>query len=61
MTTIRILSLHNMVRDEIDKESLDMYHRVTYHVLTMMSHDYSGTLLNGYSSVDTVHLKTLPL
>ena len=61
MTTIRILSLHNMVRDEVDKEGLDMYLRVTYHMLTMMSHDYSETLLNGYPSVDTVHLKTLPL
>ena len=35
-----------------------MYFRVTYHMLTMMSHDYSGTLLNEYSSVDTVHLNT---
>ena len=50
-----------MVRDEVNKESLEMYFRVTYHMLTMMSHDYSGTLLNGYPSVDTVHLKTLPL
>ena len=32
--------------------------RVTYHMLTMMSHDYSGTLLNEYPSVDTVHLNT---
>ena len=43
---------------KIDRESLDMYLRVTYHMLTMISHDYGGTLLNEYSSVDTVHLNT---
>ena len=45
----------------IDRERLESDLRVTYHMLTMMSHDYSGTLLNGYPSVDTVSLKTLPL
>ena len=41
----------------IHRESLEMYLRVTYHMFTMMSHDYSGTLLNENPSVDTVHLK----
>ena len=44
---------------KIDRESLKSDLRVTYHMLTMVSHDYSGTLVNGYLSVDTVHLKTL--
>ena len=46
---------------KIDRESLKSDLRVTYHMLTMVSHDYSGTLVNGYLSVDTVHLKTLSL
>ena len=45
----------------IDREGLESDLRVTYHMLTMMSCDYSGTLPNGYPSVDTVKLKTLPL
>ena len=46
---------------KIDREGLESDLRVTYHMLTMMSCDYSGTLPNGYPSVDTIHLKTLPL
>ena len=66
---IETASLHDHNKEfhttmQVEREEREMlveYLRVTYHMLTMMSHDYSGTLPNGYPSLDRVHLKSFPM